>query len=157
MNDKALEREQINHFKRELKSVKYLMNQADEYLKIFEEAEHKLLNVKSAFKSENEKSTSSSTFDQRFSYWLNKKQKALFDYRKFQSRVDDVIETLEKMDPIERKIITDIYMKGRSFDYISLKYELTRRELQNLVDQTIKYYISDEKKDKCKTRDLLDN
>lgn len=155
MNDKELERAKINHFKQELKSMKYLINQSEEYLKLFEEADHKLNNIKSPFTNSSEKGSSNSTFDQRFSYWLSKKQKAMYDHRRYQARVDEIICTLEMMDPIERRIITDIYMKGYTFDYISMKYAITRNELQNLVDKTISYYLTGMQNKKCRTRGLL--
>lgn len=155
MNDKELERARINHFKQELRSMKYLINQSEEYLKLYEEADHKLNNIKSPFTNSSEKGSSNSTFDQRFSYWLSKKQKAMYDHQRYQARVDEIIHTLEMMDPLERRIVTDIYMKGYTFDYISMKYAITRNELQHLVDETINYYISETKNRKCRTRDLL--
>lgn len=141
MNDQELKRAQINHFKNELKSVKFFLMQAEIYKHKCEEANHMMKNIKSPGDC-SEKCTSSSTFDERFTYWLRKKQEAQYEYQKYQARVDDVMNVLDKMDIKERKILTDLYIRKHSFDSVCLDNYVTRNELQYFVDNTILLYLN---------------
>lgn len=132
------QRDHINYAKSELKNLSYLQRVVQGFNNKLAVIDNHLQGV-SGVDISKEPSSSSSTVN-RDSYLLDlleKKQRIIRDRAPFVIRVERIVAFLDRLDPEDRKIVTDVYIKGYTIESVAIRLYCSERTVKYRIDRIL--------------------
>lgn len=136
INNQDLEaRIKINYAKNELRNYMYLLNVCRGF-------EDKIIKIETALEGVRSPSApivigSSSGEDKEYrrAELLEKLQRAQMEYSVFRHRADIVVNFLDSLSQVDRRIVTDIYINNHSIERVAGKVSRSVRALKYDIDE----------------------
>lgn len=132
------QRDYINYAKSELKNLRYLQRVVQGFNNKLVVIENQLNGV-SGFDISKEISVSNSA-ENRDSYLLDlleKKQRIIKDRAPFVTRVERIVSFLDSLSIEDRKIVTDVYIKGYTIESVSIYLYMSESGLKKKIDKIL--------------------
>lgn len=132
------QRDHINYAKSELKNLRYLQRVVQGFNNKLSVIDNQLQGV-SGVDTSKELSSSSSTVN-RDSYLLDlleKKQRIIRDRAPFVIRAERILSFLDRLDPEDRKIVTDVYIKGFTIESTSVWLYCSEDTVKRRIDKIL--------------------
>jgi len=133
------EKDRINYAKSELKNLRYLQRVVLGFNNKLDEINNQLIGV-SGINPSRESSGGSSgngNSDARYLALLDKKQRIIIDRAPFAARVTKIISFLDGLPIDDRKIVTDVYIKGYTIESVSIWLYCSERTVKYRIDRIL--------------------
>ena len=128
----------INYAKSELKNLKYLQRVVLGFDNKLAEIDHQLIGVSAIDPSkEQSKSFSASNRDVYMLSLIDRKQRIIKERAQFVTRVNKVLSFLDELDFEDRKIVTDVYIKGYTIESVSIYLYMSESGLKKRIDRIL--------------------
>lgn len=132
------QRDHINYAKSELKNLRYLQRVVQGFNNKLAVIDNQLQGVSGTDISKEISSSNSAT--NRDSYLLDlleKKQRIIKDRAPFVTRVERIVSFLDSLDRDNRKIVTDVYIKGFTIESTSIWLYCSEDTVKRRIDKIL--------------------
>ncbi len=128
----------INYAKSELKNLKYLQRVVLGFDNKLAEIDNQLIGVSAIDPSRDlSSSPSASNRDVHMLSLMDRKQRIIKDRAQFAMRVNKTISFLDRLSLEDRKIVTDVYIKGYTIESVAIRLYCSERTVKYRIDRIL--------------------
>lgn len=133
------QRDHINYAKSELKNLKYLQRVVQGFGNKLEEIDNQLIGVSAINPARESSGSASNTInsDSRYYSLLEKKQRILKDRAPIIARVEKIQTFLDSLSYEDRRIVTDVYIKGFTIELTSVWLYCSEDTVKRRIDKIL--------------------